>query len=194
MVRELAVIKPTETIPVAKPRPARFSLAAGPAMDLGLGHFGASLHTDVAAWGWLTKGAGVRAFASLPLATAHFTVPEGTAQVTAALLGLGVTYDLRPAEKVWIPIVGAGIVAAHVVTLGQGNLPRTNSSDSGWYGGGYGQLGLALRVAPALRVRLDAVAMALASPPSVLVDERSVGHWGRPAGLMSLAVELFWAP
>ena len=104
------------------------------------------------------------------------------------------TLDLRPPEKLWIPIVGAGVVAAHVVTLGQGNLPRTNSSESAWYGGGYGQLGLALRVAPALRVRFDAVALTLASPPSVLINEHSIGHWGRPAGLMSLAVELFWAP
>jgi hypothetical protein len=194
VVRDLAVIKPSEPLPVSKPHPARFSLAAGPAMDLGLGHFGVSLHSNVAAWAWLTKGAGVRAFASVPLATERFTVPEGAAQVSAGLLGLGVTLDLRPPEKRWIPIVGAGVALAHVITLGQGNLPRTDSSASGWYAGGYGQLGVALRVTPALRVRLDAVGLALATPPAVLVNERSVGHWGRPAGSMSLAVELFWAP
>ena len=120
VVRDLAVIKPNEPVPVPKARPARLSFAAGPAMDLGLGRFGASLHSNVAAWGWITKGAGVHAFASVPLATARFTVPEGSAEVSAALLGLGVTLDLRPPEKLWIPIVGAGVVAAHVVTLGRG--------------------------------------------------------------------------
>ena len=49
------------TCPQSSPR-ATF-VRCGPAMDLGLGRFGASLHSNVAAWGWITKGAGVHAFA-----------------------------------------------------------------------------------------------------------------------------------
>ena len=78
VVRDLAVIKPNEPVAaVPKARPARLSFAAGPAMDLGLGRFGTSLHSNVAVWGWITKGAGVHAFASVPWRLRASRSPKG---------------------------------------------------------------------------------------------------------------------
>jgi hypothetical protein len=77
-----------------------------------------------------------------------------------------------------------------VETIGRARVPFGSSSEASWYAGGYGQLGLAWRILPALRLRADVVAVVLATRPSVEVNRQSLGHWGAPSVLASLGVEV----
>jgi hypothetical protein len=176
----------------APPAPA-FSLSGGPSLDLGLDGVGPSLHSQWAAWLALGQRFGARAFASLSLLPGRHEVPEGTVEVASNVLGLGPTFDLTRQDAPLVPTLGIGAVAARVETIGRARPPFASTSDSNWFAGGYAQLGLGWRVTPALRLRLDASVLALATRPTIEVNNRILGKWGAPAGLAALGIEVLLA-
>jgi hypothetical protein len=81
-------------------------------------------------------------------------------------------------------------VAARVETVGRARAPFVSTSNAGWFAGGYGQFGLGWRVTPALRLRMDAVFLTLATRPTIESSYRVVGNWGAPGGLVSVGLEV----
>ena len=126
-----------------------FSLSGGPSLDLGLDGVGPSLHSQWAAWLGLGQRFGARAFASLSLLPGHHEVPEGSVEVASNVLGLGATFDFTRQDAPLVPTLGVGAAAARVETVGRARAPFMSTSESSWFAGGYGQLGIGWRVAPA---------------------------------------------
>jgi hypothetical protein len=59
-----------------------------------------------------------------------------------------------------------------------------------WLGGGYGLLGLGLRISSDVRLNLDAMGVLLPAPAVIVVGRREIGTWGAPGGVVSLGVEV----
>jgi hypothetical protein len=175
---------------VETPTLPSFSLSGGPSVDLGLDGVGPSLHSQWAAWIGLGQQFGARAFASIALLPAERDVAEGTVQVASNVLGLGATFDCARQDGPLVPVVGFGAVAARVETVGRARAPFVSTSNAGWFAGGYGQFGLGWRVTPALRLRMDAVFLTLATRPTIESSYRVVGNWGAPGGLVSVGLEV----
>jgi hypothetical protein len=167
-----------------------FSLSGGPSLDLGLDGVGPSLHSQWAAWVGIGQRFGGRAFASLALLPGRHDVAEGTVEVSSNVLGIGATFDFTRQDGPLVPVLGLGAVAARVESVGRGRAPFVSTSESAWFGGGYGQLGLGWRVTPALRLRFDAAVIALATRPNIEVNQRVLGKWGAPAALLGIGVEV----
>jgi hypothetical protein len=173
------------------PMPA-FSLSGGPSIDLGLGleGVGPSLHSKWAAWVGLGQRIGARAFASLALLPGQHEIAEGTVEVASNVLGLGATFDCARPDGPLVPVIGLGFVTARVETVGRARAPFVSTSESAWFAGGYGELGLGWRITPSLRLRLDAALIALATRPTIEASHRVLGKWGAPGGLVALGVEV----
>jgi hypothetical protein len=177
-----------------EPKTARFSLSGGLAADLGLRSVGPSLSTI---WGAGLALAGcfeLRAYAALPLLAQRRDVPEGRVEVEPLLLGggLGCSF-VRNDARLW-PRVSLGVAGARVTTRGTAIDPLLSSSDNVWLAGGYGVLGLGLRIARDVRVNLDATGVLLPTPAVILVGRQQVATWGAPGGLLSLGVEVLAGP
>jgi hypothetical protein len=136
----------------------------------------------------------LRAFAALPLFAQQADVPEGHVEVEPLLLGggLGCSF-VREDAKFW-PRVSLGVAGARVVTRGTAIDPRLSSDSAVWLAGGYGMLGLGLRVARDVRVNLDATGVLLPAPAVILVGRQQVATWGAPGGMLSLGVEILAGP
>jgi hypothetical protein len=178
----------------SEPQEASFSLSGGLAADLGLRSVGPSLST---LWtvGLQVGGCfGLRAFAAVPLSAQQGDVPEGHVEVEPLLVGggLGCSF-VRDEARLW-PRVSLGVASARVVTRGTARDPARSSSSAAWLAGGYGMLGLGLRVARDVRVNLDATGVLLPTPAVILVAQQQVATWGAPGGMVSLGVEVLAAP
>lgn len=171
-------------------RAASFSLAGGLAVDLGLRSVGPSLSTLWAAWARLGGCFGARGFVSLPILAERDEVPEGRVEVEPTLLGAGVLCSLSQANARFSPRVSLGFVGAHVETRGVARDPARSHAEAAWFGGGYGLLGLGLRLTGDVRLNLDAVGVLLPTPAVIVVSGREHGTWGAPGGLVSLGVEV----
>jgi hypothetical protein len=173
---------------------ATFSLSGGLAVDLGLRSVGPSLST-LWAVGLKVGGCfGLRAFAAQPLSAQHGEVPEGRVEVEPLLLGVGLGCSfVRSGAQLW-PRVSLGVAGARIVTRGTAVDPLRSSSSDAWLAGGYGMLGLGLRVARGVHVNLDATGVLLPTPPVILVGERQVATWGAPGSMISLGVEVLAGP
>jgi hypothetical protein len=177
-----------------EPQLAAFSVSGGLAVDLGLRSVGPSLST-LWAIGWQVGGCfGLRAFAAQPLSAQHGEVPEGRVEVEPLLLGggLGCSF-VRSGAQLW-PRVSLGVAGARIATRGAAVDPLRSSSSDTWLAGGYGMLGLGLRVARDVNVNLDATGVLLPTPPVILVGEKQVATWGAPGSMISLGVEVFAGP
>ena len=177
-----------------EPELARFSLSGGLAVDLGLRSVGPSLSTM---WGvglQVSGCFGLRAFAAQPLSAQHGEVPEGRVEVEPLLLGggLGCSF-VRSGAQLW-PRVSLGVAGARIVTRGTALDPLRSSSKDAWLAGGYGMLGLGLRVARNVHVNLDATGVLLPTPAVILVGEQQVATWGAPGSMVSLGVEVLASP
>ncbi len=175
---------------VPEPRVASFSLAGGIAADLGLRSVGPSLTTLWAAWARVGGCFGARGFVSLPILAGRDEVPEGRVEVEPTLLGAGVLCSLSRADARFSPRVSLGFVGAHVETRGIARDAARSHRDAAWFGGGYGLLGLGLRLSNDVRLNLDAMGVLLPTPALIVVSGREHGTWGAPGGLLSLGVEV----
>ncbi|HEY6080417.1 MAG TPA: hypothetical protein VIW29_16500 [Polyangiaceae bacterium] len=173
---------------------AIFSLSGGLAAELGLRSVGPSLSTLWAVGLKLGGCFGLRAFAALPLFAEQADVPEGHVEVEPLLLGggLGCSF-VRDGARLW-PRVSLGLAGARVMTRGTAIDPVRSSNSEVWLAGGYGMLGLGLRVTRDVRVNLDATGVLLPTPAVILVDRQQVATWGAPGGMLSLGVEVLAGP
>jgi hypothetical protein len=189
-VRDLAF--PVPAAPTKKSVPT-LSLMVGPSVDLGIRSIGPALGTNWALWARIGSGFGTRAFVSLPILPEREAVAEGDVSVSASVMGLGLSYDYRRAENTFAPYIGLGVAAARVLTIGNANAPPLSTSESGWYGGGYSQIGAGVAMTQGLRLYVDGTVLLLASAPGIKVGGRTVGRWGAPAAVASMGIEVSWA-
>ena len=180
--------------PPSEPKTSTFSLSGGLAADLGLRSVGPSLSTLWAVGLQVGGCFGLRAFAALPLLAQQDEVPEGQVEVEPLLLGggLGCSF-VRDDAKLW-PRVSLGFASARVVARGTAIDPLRSRDSAAWLAGGYGMLGLGLRVARDVRVNLDATGVLLPTPAVILVGRQQVATWGAPGGMLSLGVEVLAGP
>jgi hypothetical protein len=171
-------------------RAASFSLAGGLAADMGLRGVGPSLSTLWAVWAGLGGCFGARGFVSLPIMAEGGEVPEGRVEVEPTLLGAGVLCSLPQANARFSPRVSLGFVGARVETRGIARDPARSHTEAAWFGGGYGLLGMGLRLTGDVRLNLDAIGVLLPTPAVIVVSGREHGSWGAPAGLLTLGVEV----
>jgi hypothetical protein len=169
---------------------ASFSLAGGLAADLGLRSVGPSLSTLWAVWARLGGCFGARGFVSLPIMAERDEVPEGRVEVEPTLLGAGVLCSLSQANARFSPRVSLGVVGARVETRGIARDPARSHTEAAWFGGGYGLLGMGLRLTGDVRLNLDAIGVLLPTPAVIVVSGREHGSWGAPGGLLTLGVEV----
>jgi hypothetical protein len=172
------------------PRPGTFSLSGGLAADLGLRSVGPSLTTLWAAWLRLGGCFGARGFLALPLLAERADVPEGRVEVEPTLLGAGLTCSLSRPSALLSPRVSLGFAGAHVETRGTARDPLASNHEAVWLGGGYGLLGLGVRLTSDVRLNLDAMGVLLPTPAVIVVGRREIGTWGAPGGVVSLAFEV----
>jgi hypothetical protein len=182
---------PPQSAPTApSEEPARFSLSGAVAAELGLRSVSASAATLWSAWLRLGGCFGLRGFTALPLSSERARVPEGEVEVRPTLLGVGLACGTGQRQSWLTPRVGLGFVGARIETRGEADAPRLGQQASAWLGGGYGLLGVSMRVARDVRLDLDATGIVLPTPASILVGKREVGTWGAPGGLLSLGLEV----
>jgi hypothetical protein len=182
---------PASAAPAAPPveAPARLSLSGAFAAELGLRSVSASTATVWSLWLRLGGCFGVRGFTALPLSSEHTRVAEGEVEVRPTLVGVGLACSSERAG--WLtPRVGLGFVGARIETRGLANTPSLNRQAAVWLGGGYGLLGIGTRLTRDVRLNLDATAIVLPTPASILVQQREVGTWGAPGALVSLGLEV----
>jgi hypothetical protein len=174
---------------LAPPKPPRLGLSVAAAGEPGVRGLLPSGAAQLAVWARIVRGFGVRAFAALTFAAADVHVPEGEVRVTAHMFGGEASYDLLPAERRWVPVVGLGAAAAWLQATGATHAPFESESTTAWLWGPYLHAGLGCSVIRGLRVRADVEALVVATPTSIDVARRAIGQWGRPTLLFSLGVE-----
>lgn len=186
--------------PVAKPPPvlethrANFSLSGAAAVELGLRSVGPSLSTLWAAWFRIRSCVGGRGFVALPLLSEKGEVPAGRVQVEPLIFGAGLSCNLDAPDSALWPRASLGFAAARLVTRGTARDPARNHDGSAWLGGGFGTLGLGVRLTRDVHLDLDATCVILPRPAAIIADEERIGTWGAPAGLLSLGVEVLALP
>ena len=117
-------------------------------------------------------------------------MPEGDVEVRPTLLGVGLACGSQRHQSWLTPRVGLGFVGARIETRGTADDPKVSHRAAAWLGGGYGLLGLGLRVSSDVRLNLDATGIVLPTPASILVNRREVATWGAPGGLVTLGLEV----
>jgi hypothetical protein len=171
-----------------------FSLAGALGADLGLRSSGPSLSTVWAAWLRLRDCFGVRGFLSLPLTAERDRVAEGRVEVEPLIAGAGMSCSFaHRSSRLW-PRASLGVAGAHVVTRGTAVDPLRSHQAAAWLVGGFGLLGLGLRITRDVHLNLDVTGVLLPSPAVVFVADRQVATWGAPASVVSLGVEVLAAP
>ncbi|MEO8904503.1 MAG: hypothetical protein ABI627_23545 [Polyangiaceae bacterium] len=184
-----ALTPPAPISAAAPDRPATLSLLGGVGVELGLRSVGPSLSTLWAAWLHLGGCMGARGFAALPLVDERSRLPEGDIEVRPSLFGVGLSCGA--AQRGWLrPHVGLGIAMAHVETRGTAPDPRLSHRAAAWLGGGYGLLGVGLRLAHHVQLDLDATGVVLPAPAIIFAQGREVATWGAPGVVVSLGLEV----
>ncbi len=184
-----------EPAPVARhapaaEEPARLSLTGGVGAELGLRSVGTSLTTLWSVWLRLGGCFGLRGFTALPLSSERARVTEGEVEVRPTLVGAGLACGSERRRGLLTPRVGLGFVGARVETRGIADVPATSHQAAAWLGGGYGLLGIGLRLSSDVRLDLDVTGIVLPTPASILVNRREVATWGAPGGVISLGLEV----
>jgi len=174
--------------------PPRIGLSAGAGVELGIGGLGPSGDGMFTLWLRLAPRLGVRALAGLTLAPAHVRAASGSLETTAQFFGLEACYDLAESTAPLVPVAGLGISATSIHAAGTAAQPFVGSSESAWLAAPLLHLGLAWAFVRGLRLRADAVGAWTPSPVSVRATNREVGSWGAPVAMVSLGIEVLWAP
>jgi hypothetical protein len=175
-------------------RMPRLGLSAGAGAELGVRGLGPSADADIAVWVRLASHFGLRLLGHTSLSPAHVSVSSGGVDVRSQLFGAMVTYALVDESSVWVPSVSAGMAAAHVSAIGTAAPPFVSASDGTWSPAPLAGLGLAWSFAPGLRLRGDGLAALTVPPLHVTAPGTDIGSWGAPALIVSLGLEVMWAP
>jgi hypothetical protein len=133
---------------------------------------------------------GVRGFVALPLGSEVADVPEGRVEVEPVIVGAGLSCSFAYRGGLLWPRAALGAAGARVLTRGVALEPSRSHQGAAWLGGGYGSLGLGLRLTRDVHLNFDVMGLLLPTPAMIFVANRQVATWGAPAGLVSLGVEV----
>lgn len=184
----------TSPAPTSREQAPNFSLSGAFAVDLGLRSVSPSLATVWAAWFRIRGCLGGRGFVVLPLTPEQTELTAGRVQVEPLILGAGLSCSLdSSASPLWLR-GSVGLASARIVTRGMATDPTRSHDGTTWLPGGFGTLGLGVRLARAVHLNLDATCVLLPSPAVISADGARVGTWGAPGGLLSLGVEVLTLP
>jgi hypothetical protein len=180
----------------ASPAPgvARLGLDVAAGAELGLRGLGPSADGAIGVWVRATERVGARFVGHTSLAPAHTSTQPGGVDVRSELLGAMATLTLAPPSSAWAPIVSVGVAAAHVSTTGTANPPYVGASDGAWTAAPLADLALAWAFAHDLRLRGDALGAWAVPALRVRTPAGEAGWWGEPALMVSVGVEILWAP
>ena len=170
--------------------PGRVGLDAGALVLFNAGGVPPALDVLFAARWMPWSGLVVRALGALPLLSPQVSASEGSATVSATMVGGSVDWRFTSEASPWRASTGAGAAAARVGTSGTATPPNISSS------------GEAITLAPFLKaqasralgtphVRLGIEGMLGTTFPEVGIHfaGREVARWGRPLGGVALVVE-----
>lgn len=172
----------------------RVGLSAGGGVELGVRGLGPSGEGTFALWLGIAPRLGIRALAALTLAPAHVDAPHGSFDVTSQLFGVEACYDFAEPAGAWVPVAGLGVAAANVHASGTAVPPFVSASESTWLAAPLLRLGLAWAFVHGLRLRADALGAWSLAPARIRAVNVEVGPWGAPFAMVSLGLEVLWAP
>ena len=179
------------------PKTPRLGLGAGAGAELGVRGLGPAADAEIGVWIRIASHLGARLVAHTSLSPARVDTPSGTVDVRSQLFGAMATWSFVDASRAtgqWVPSAAIGIAAAHVSTTGTAVPPFISASEARWSPAPVASLGLAWSFAPGLRLRADGLAVLTLPPMHVTTPTTDVGWWGAPALIVSLGVEVLWAP
>jgi hypothetical protein len=140
------------------------------------------------------SGIGARVFGAFTFVPARLDVPEGSIDVSAQIIGAEATYAFARADDArWAPDVGVGATLVRVAVTGSAVPPLPSLTDSRWLAGPTVRAGLALAVAPGVRVRADAMLIATTSRPMIQAAGKDVARWESPTVGATLGLEVLLA-
>ncbi len=178
----------------SRPRVPRLSLGAGAGAELGVRGLGPSADADATVWVRVASHLGARLVAHTSLSPAHVETPSGAVDVRSQLFGAMAAWDFVDPSSAWVPSLSLGIAATHVSTTGTAVSPFVSATDARWYAAPIAGIGLAWAFVPGLRLRVDGLAALTLPAAHVTTPTTDVGAWGDPAIVVSLGVEVLWAP
>jgi hypothetical protein len=179
----------------SQPRPrrgeaARFGLSFGPAIAGGPGGVGPTAHVALGFQFMPHRifGLAVRGFA--PIAGTRVRAPEGSARLDIGWITAGPSFSFLPPTSVLrVDLVpSAGIV--FVGMRGDASPPFVARRDLVVAAMIDLQLGLAVRVHPRLRLRLDGSIAAVLPRAGIRIAGRRAATWGLPVGVGVLSVQV----
>ncbi len=148
-----------------------------------------------ATWRWpVDRAHGIEALVLLPVGSADVpAVPEGEARVTFGLLTAGWRWQpTKPSEVPIVPSFGVGPGAVLVRATGVAGQGQSAEQHSRLAFAPYVRLGLALAASRHVYVRGDLWAATTVPATRVLIDDDTIGTWGRVVGLGSVGLEICW--
>jgi hypothetical protein len=176
------------------PRVARLGITVGAGAELGLRGIGPSADVDVGAWVQIASHTGARLMGYTSVAPAHLVTAAGAVDVASQLVGAMGTYTLGDASSVWAPSASLGVALAHVSTSGTAVPPFLSATEAAWAIGPLADVGMAWSFAPELRLRGDVLGAFALPPVRIRTPVGEVGWWGDPAAIVSVGLEVLWAP
>jgi hypothetical protein len=180
--------------PARAPRAALLALEVGGGAELGVRGLGASADADLGLSVHVASRVGARFIGHVSLGPAHTETLSGAVDVQSQLLGAMATFALTDGRSAWQPSVSAGVAAAHVATTGTATPPYVSASEDAWATAPIAGVGLAWAIARDLRVRGDALGAWALPTVRVHTPAGDTGYWGEPAVIVSLGIEVLWAP
>ncbi len=172
------------------PRPARLHADVGPTLLVDPGGVGPSGHAEIGLrYAWWHRWSS-RAFVVLPVTRGIVRGPEGRAEVSVGLLGIGVDLALTAPASDWVVRAGPAIGLAQVRTAGSTSSSLLERADTMYTALPLIAATLERRVSA--RVGLGLRLFGGVSFPRAVIffGDRQVAHWGRPLTGASLTLDL----
>jgi hypothetical protein len=179
-------------------RPRRLGSSFAPHFELDLGA-GALLSPGGVAptWQLVVSGRvvvvprlGFEVTLSLPTLPSTIDEPEGSAEMSVFMGGVGLAAELLPRTSPWLLRAAAGAGAAALRLVGSARPAYVGRTDTVVVALPYGRLDLLYRIGPIFRLG-GSIGAGLAFPrAAVSFADRRVATWGRPAGSGALLLEL----
>ncbi len=168
--------------------PGETAAALGVAVDPGLGGFRPGLGAQVLVSRRFGEWFGVEAMGDVLFASIDDS-PRATAATTTSWVGAAAM--VAPTVGRLQPRLGAGAGAAHLQLQGSGEAAGyLGRQIEKWLAVVHVRSGLAVRLHPTLRWRIDATLLASLSEVVVAFDENRVATWGRPTLVGATSLEL----
>jgi hypothetical protein len=167
----------------------RFWLNLGVGAELGVRGVGPSMLGQARA-GWTSeRGFGLELFGGVTLIPALIERPTGRARLSSQWFGAAATFDWSHRNSNWSARTGMGVLGVHVRARGENAArPLTSVTETATSAGPYVYAGPAFG-SNSFRLRLNAGALVLLTPPTVRFAEETVARWGAPSLFLDLGVE-----